>query len=186
MTIQELPFLHFMVRFGAGRNSHLVAPMEAEDAHSGGSFVAPLAANGRFFPVYRFHFAIYLGQGEFVKDNQTKMLFNGLAIATLFDRREHLLFTFELPGPEPWWPFEFWPRLPRVLRHHDEFYLPYFRRVPRRGPVLYGGGFHHQDFKYAFAEIEPTEPKILDEILNDFLISLIGCDPHTKYERKQG
>ncbi len=186
MRIQDLPFLHFMARLGSGRESRLVAPMESEDAQSGGSFVAPLAADGHFFPVYRFQFSIYLGQGVFVEHDRQKGLFNGLAVAALIGRREHLLLTFELPGPEPWWPYEFWPRLPRILRYNDEFFLPYFRRVPRRRPALYGGHFRHRDFQFGFVELEPTEPRVLDEILDRFLISLIGCDPHTKYERGSG
>jgi hypothetical protein len=119
-----------------------------------------------------------------VQDQQKKALFNGVAVADQIERKDHLLLTFELPGPEPWCPYDFWPRLPRVLREHDEFYLPLFRRVPRRTPLRYEGSFKHRDFDHEFAEIEPTEPKVLDEILDRFLISIIGCDPHAKYERK--
>ncbi len=94
MRIQDLPFLHFMVRLGSGGQRRLVAPMEVEDAHSGGRFVAPLAADGHFFPVYRFHFSVYLGNGEFVKHHQQKALFDGLAVAAVIERKEHLLLTF--------------------------------------------------------------------------------------------
>jgi hypothetical protein len=42
----------------------------------------------------------------------------------------------------------------------------------------------HPDFKHSFAELEPSEKGVLDVILERFRISVIGCDPHTKYQTK--
>lgn len=184
MNTQDLSFLHFMVRVGSGRDRTLLSPMEAEEGNLGGTFVAPVRGDGRLFPAYRFHFSFYRGSGEFDQDQGHKALFDGAAVAIQIERKDHLLLTFEQPGPESWWPHHFWPRLPRVLRDQDGFYLPVFRRVPRRAPLRYEGNFRHRDFECKFVQLEPTEPKVLDEILDRFQISLIGCDPHTKYERR--
>jgi hypothetical protein len=184
MRIQDLPFLHYMVRVGSGRGSHLVSPMEAETTASGGVFVAPLQSDGGFFAAYHFHFSIYLGEGEFVKQRTKKAIFSGVAAGMQLKGREHVLLTFEFPGPEPWFWYDLSPRLPRVLKYEDEVFLPLFRKVPRRGPLNYAGRFRHKDFACKFVELEPTEPQILDDILFRLHISLIGCDPHTAYERR--
>jgi hypothetical protein len=39
----------------------------------------------------------------------------------------------------------------------------------------------HPDFEHGFAELEPRDQKTFDIILERFRISVIGCDPHTKY-----
>jgi hypothetical protein len=33
-------------------------------------------------------------------------------------------------------------------------------------------------------EVEPTNPNILDELLDDYGIAVIGYDPHTSYKVK--
>jgi hypothetical protein len=189
MKTENLPFLHFMVRVGSGRESGLVSPSEVkENAGPGGIFVAPLQKDRRFFPAYRFHFSIYLGNGEYLPNERRAKLFSGIAVAVRIEGRDHLLLTFEVPWPGrawpgPWWPEEFWFRVPGVLRTQEEFLLPMFRRVARRAPVRYAGSLRHRDFQFAFAELEPTEPEILDALLDELRISLIGCDPHLKYEK---
>ena len=69
MNIDALPFLHYMVRIDGGGEPQLLSPSEVEDnTTTGGSFVVPVQGDGELLPAYRFHFSIYLGHGEFVKD----------------------------------------------------------------------------------------------------------------------
>jgi hypothetical protein len=174
-----------MVRIDEGKETFLLSPIEVDDnAATGGSFVAPVQQDGELLPGYRFHFAIYLGHGEFVKDRDEKRFFSGIALTLQMERRDHLLLTFGLPWPEPFWPPHFWHHLPDVLRAENEFIIPLLRRVPRRSPLRYGGSLTHQDFGHGFVELEPRERGMLDVILERFRISVIGCDPHTKYQKK--
>jgi hypothetical protein len=185
MRIDTLPFLHYMVRINGGNETRLLSPIEAdENSASGGSFVAPVQRDGELLPAYRFHFSIYLGHGEFVKDRDRKRLFSGIALTLQMGRTDHLLLTFGLPWPEPFWPPHFWHHLPDVLRAEKEFVVPLLRRAPRRSLLRYGGSMTHPDFEHSFAELEPSERGILDVILERFRISIIGCDPHTKYQKK--
>ncbi len=182
MKIDTLPFLHYMVRLGTGKNSRLVSPFEVEDkATTGGCFVAPVQEDGALLPAYRFHFSIYLGRGDFVKERDRKRLFSGIALSLQIERKDHVLLTFGLPWPEPFWPPHFWHHIPDVLRVENEFFIPMLQRVPRRPPIRYGGSTKHRDFEHSFAELEPTERGMLDRLLERFRISVIGCDPHTKY-----
>jgi hypothetical protein len=184
MNIDALPFIHFMTRVGSGRDVQLVNPSEADDfTEAGGSFVAPVGPNGAFQPAYRFQFSIYFGGGEFLAVQGQKSLFNGVAFPIQTERRPVLLLTFELPGPdEPWFPF-LWPYLPRVLRRQHEFVTPMLQRVPRRTALRYSGHYLHADFQSRFVELEPTDPNVFDQLLDEFQISVIGCDPFTRYER---
>ena len=100
------------------------------------------------------------------------------------ERKDHILLTFGLPWPEPFWPPHFWHHLPDVLRQKNDFIVPLLRRVPRRLPLRYGGSMTHPDFEHSFAELEPREREMFDIILERFRISVIGCDPHTKHPIK--
>ena len=185
MNIDALPFLHYMVRIDGGSEPRLLSPSEVEDnTTTGGSFVLPVQGDGELLPAYRFHFSIYLGHGEFVKDRDRKRLFSGIALTFQMERRDHLLLTLGLPWPEPFWPPHFWHHLPDVLRAENEFVVPLLRRVPRRSRTRYGGSMKHRDFEHRFAEMEPRERDMLDVILERFRISVIGCDSHTNYRTK--
>jgi hypothetical protein len=90
---------------------------------------------------------------------------------------------FWLPR-EFWGPPFFWVDLPRALRSKGELLFPILHRVPRRSPLRYGGKAQHRDFKHAFAELEPTEPKFFDRLLDEFHISIIGYDPKVMQKEK--
>lgn len=60
--------------------------------------------------------------------------------------------------------------------------IPLFCRVAQRATFSYRGKFNHRDFTSSFIEMEPIDSNILDNIFDDFSISLIGCDPHTQYK----
>ncbi len=185
MRIDTLPFLHYMVRIDEGKETRLLSPIEVDDnSATGGSFVAPIQSGGELLPAYRFHFSIYLGHGEFVKDRDRKRLFSGIALTLQRGRKDHLLLTFGLPWPEPFWPPHFWHHLPDVLRAENEFVVPLLQRVPRRSPLRYGGAMTHPDFEHGFAELEPSDRRMLDVMLERFRISVIGCDPYAKYQKK--
>jgi hypothetical protein len=155
--------------------------MEAQGRASGGAFVAPLQSDGALFDAYNFQFSIYLGDGAFVKDGSKKASFRGVAVGMQLRGRDHVLLTFEPLRCGPWLPDNSSPSLPHLLGQDDSVYFPLFRKVPRRRALKYAGKFSHKDFSRAFVELEPTEPKVLDEILLRHGISLIGCDPHTEY-----
>jgi hypothetical protein len=185
MRIDTLPFLHYMVPMDMGKETRLVSPLEVDDkTATGGCFVAPVQQDGALLPAYRFHFSIYLGHGEFVKDREHKRLFSGIALSLQLERKDHLLLTFGLPWPEPFWPPHYWHHLPDVLRAENEFLVPMLQRVPRRPTMRYGGSLKHRDFEHSFAELEPRERRMLDVLLERFRISVIGCDPHTKYAKQ--
>lgn len=187
MKIAELPFLHFFVRAGKGRESGLVSPMETDEVSGAGSFYAPLIDRGKMCPAYRFHFSIYLGDGTFVDDDRRqKVLFTGVATTASIERSDHLILVFGVPGPDPWWWFpHFRSPIPKLLQREGDFFVPMLRRVPRKRSLSYRGTMGHRDFLVPFVELEPADRTTLDDILMHFGISLIGCDPHTKYERQQ-
>jgi hypothetical protein len=181
MKIQELPFIHYLVRNGTGRDSHLLSPSEADSGASGGSFVIPVPESGVLFASYRFHFSLFMGNGSFLKRDDRKALFHGIACAVKRHREDHLLLSFESLNREPWWDGPMAFHLPRVLLDQDDFYLPFLRRTPRQTPLRYAGRLTHPDFQHAFVALEPTDPKVFDYLLDRFGISIIGCDPFTKY-----
>ena len=123
--------------------------------------------------IYRFQFSIYLGNGEFAQNGENKTLFNG--VAEYIERKDHLLLTFDISD------FCNLSNVPSG-RNVDELYIPLFCRVAQRATLSYRGKFNHRDFTSSFTEIEPIDSNILDNIFDDFSISLIGCDPHTQYE----
>lgn len=180
-----MPFLHFLIRSGGGRNSSLLSPLEAGETSAGASFFAPLRSDGRLHPHYRFHFSIYLGEGTFLEDGHKKVLFTGVGAAPNAKRSDDLVLIFGVPGPERWLFPQFFPPFPKLLEREEEFFIPILRRTPGRRPAKYAGDLSHPDFKAAFAELQPAEPQVLDRLLGEFGISMIGCDPHTKYERAQ-
>ena len=61
----DLPYLHFMQKVLFDNWVGLMSPSEiVEPAPSGGSIFAPVHGNGRFYPIYRFDFTLYLGNGR--------------------------------------------------------------------------------------------------------------------------
>lgn len=184
MIADNLPFMHFMVRVDNGRKSRLLAPSEAEDV-AGGQFVVPLDDGREFFPVYQFHYSLYLGEGKFFPDENGRKLFRGFGLTLPTDRRSEVLLTFRtIEDPAQLWVPELWGPV-RALRAHGEFLLPVMRRVPRRPAIRYGGKMKHKDFRRLFAEVEPTDPKILDRLLDEFHISLIGFDANSVAQRRK-
>jgi hypothetical protein len=172
-----------MVRVGSGSESHFASPMEVEGTASGGVFVAPLESDGSLFDAYTFQFSIYLGDGEFRKYGSQKARFNGVAAGMQLKGRDHILLTFEPLRSGPRSPSDCPPSLPHLLAQddNDSVYFPLFRKVPKQRALKYSGKFVHKDFSHPFVEIAPVDPQVLDEILLEHGISLIGCDPHTEY-----
>ena len=185
MNISQLPFVHYLVKSTIRGDTMLVSPREIERPLNSGAFFIPTQDDGNLFPHYRFHFTIYLGNGEFIEQErgQTK-LFTGVAVSARIKRRDSLILLFGLSGPEPWW-FPFHPHLPTLLEENGEFAIPTLERVPRKVPVKYTGTFAHQDFESTFVELRPSQPKVFDEVLLKYHISVIGCDSKTKYEARR-
>lgn len=169
MKGEQIPFMHFMARVEVGRETRLLTPCEAEE-NVGGQFFVPVAEEDGLFPVYQFHYSMYLGNGLHQPIGQGGKPLRGFGFTFPQEQRTHVLLTFEPmpPGPES--------RLPRGLRTpRGEFLMPVLRRVPRQMPIRYGGTTKHRDFEHLFAELEPTEPQLLDRLLDEFRISIIGC-----------
>jgi hypothetical protein len=185
---QKLPFLHFMVRIENGRKSYLLAASEVEEA-VGGHLVAPIADDGELFPVYQFHYSLYLGNGKYFPDGEGKKLFQGSGLTLPTEERKHLLLTFGAIDVESWPLSDIWGQAflfgpPRALRSRSEFLLPVLRRVPRQSPLRYGGKLKQKDFGHLFAELEPTDPKVFDRLLEEFHISIIGFGSHVTQLQK--
>jgi hypothetical protein len=183
--------MHFMVRVDEETESHLVTPSEV-DGGAGGEFFVPLTDDGELFPVYQFHYSVYLGNGEYFPNKEGRESFHGFAATLPTERRTHLLMTFGLidRSAELWLPREFWGPpffwvdLPRALRSKGELLFPILRRIPRRSPLRYGGKAQHKDFKHSFAELEAMEPKLFDRLLDEFHISIIGFDRKVRQAEK--
>src|SRR5437016_6301158 len=79
VNIEKLPFIHFMVRIEAGRESHLLTASEAEEG-TGGQFFVPLGDDGDLFPVYRFHYSLYLGNGNYLENGADGKIFQGFGL----------------------------------------------------------------------------------------------------------
>lgn len=76
MKIDTLPFLHYMVRLGTGKNSRLVSPFEVEDkATTGGCFVAPVQEDVPCFPLTVSISRSTLG-AEILSKNATESVFS--------------------------------------------------------------------------------------------------------------
>ena len=59
------------------------------------------------------------------------------------------------------------------------FFLSSATRQDRRLP--YVGKLKHPDFELLFAEIEPEDPSVLDSLLIENGVSILGCDPFLHY-----
>jgi len=186
MKIDDLPFLHFMVKIETGGESGFVSPMEIEEEIiPGGFFCAPVREDANLFPAYRFHFSIYLGNGEFLKRDDRKWLFNGVAVAFRLERRDHLLLTFNGSNGDTGVPYSC-GELPAVIRDNEELLLPMLRRVPRQAPRPYSGHLWHRDFEFKLAEFEYADEREFEVMFDKYRISIVGCDPHSKYEARRG
>lgn len=184
MKVADPPFLHYFVREYGGSRAGLKTPSEAHTSSGLGSFFAPVTAEGGFLPAYRFHFSIYLGQGEYRREpDGTKAIYVGVGAAAGQTPNDHLILMFGSPGPVGVWAPQSLPPLPSALSKGREFFLPILRRLPRTPLAYYDGRNAHDDFRLAFAELEPADATTLDDILDEYGISLIGCDPHSMYRQ---
>jgi len=188
--LDKLPYIHYLAKIHRARQTILISPAEIPAAEfNGGSFFAPVNDLGSFFPIYRFDFSIYRGQGKFLKPEQGKKVFNGMAFAAVDQRRDALICTFEYPfglkpsnghANMPLWFFE----------ERPSHVTPRFRKVQSggRGKLFhYRGDLRHSDFKHPFVELELGEPAILDDLLEEWGLSIVGCSPKLRYSqiRKQ-
>src|SRR5271167_4182145 len=100
VMLENLPFIHFMVKKGTGRDAELLSPAEIqENLYLGGSFFIPVRNEGHFLPAYRFDFSIYIGAGRFMKGEAGNRIFTGIAFQ--IHRHKELLFcAFEYPFME--------------------------------------------------------------------------------------
>jgi hypothetical protein len=182
MRIDELPFLHFMVRLGSGRKSWFVSPLDIqEDTIPGGCFTAPVSGGGRLFPAYRFHFSIYRSAGNYLEKRGSKLIFNGVAITSESHKKHNLLLTFDGSNGDPWRPGPFPGNLPATVKHHEELLLPMLRRVQGQASRPYRGSLRHRDFRLRFAELEYDDLKVFENLFDYYGISIIGCDPQSEY-----
>ena len=53
---------------------------------------------------------------------------------------------------------------------------------PKERRLPYIGNLKHPDFALPFAEIEPENPAMLDQLFLEQSIGILGCDPFTHYE----
>ncbi len=149
----DLPFIHFLSQ---GENS-LLSPREIECNLNSGSFFAPLD-NGNLYPYYNFHFAYYLAEGCFIKNPKAEEvdsnIFTGIA------KREGLS---------------------RLILMFQDF--PHIALESCGLPaVKYTGKLIHRDFMSSFVELFSQPEDAFDEMLLKYRVSVIGCDPTTKYK----
>jgi hypothetical protein len=183
MNQRQLPYLHFMTKLQNGRKTGLVSPAEVEEGlFLGGCYVAPVRDDGSLFLIYRFDFSLYLGRGEFRKPHDGRTTFNGIAVSIADGTTNALHCTFEYPSVQM--PTEAPPNQPSwFFQRHESRIEPLFRVVRSRSskPLHYTGSLRHRDFKNRFVELEPFKPSLLDDLLEKWGVSIIGCEPASKY-----
>lgn len=157
--------MHYLVK----SKSSLVSSMEIES--NSGAFFVPTQHDGTLFPHYRFHFTIYLGNGEFFEDEQGRKLFTGVAVSAKIKRQDSLILLFG---------FSCLPHIP-FIEENDEFVMPILELMSRK-TLNYTGSLAHADFKLSFVEL--SHPEFFDKLLENYRISVIGCDPTTQYVTK--
>src|SRR5262245_55197656 len=65
MAKNSSPYMHFMMRFADAKPLGWIAPAEQpEHGPTGGSYVIPVAKNGRFSKLYQVDFMKYAGAGQ--------------------------------------------------------------------------------------------------------------------------
>ena len=145
MLIKDLPSIHFLSDTGNG----LKAPKEYQEAKSG-DFYIPIKDD--ISPFYRFDYSIYLGNGEFYKENGEVQTLVGLAANT----NDGLSLFFN-----------------RKVEKQDELLIPILKPNKRK-KFKYIGGFEHDDFENYLIKL--TEDKILDALLDNFGLIVAGCN----------
>jgi len=183
MKLDGIPYIHFMVEVGHGKNRGLIAACEACDSNDapsqGGCFAVPIKKDDQFFPVYRFDFSIYKGNGTFVEVDGKRSTWTGLAISVALEKGapEHIVLASlaSIPGEDL-------TNVPRSLLQSflkvngEGLDWPVFRKMPRRLPLPYIGQLDHPDFNGRLRELQLIDPRSLDKFLDTFGIALIGCE----------
>ena len=148
-------YIHFLVRHANGKPLGWIAPVEqTEDGPTGGSYVVPVARNGRFLKRYQIDFRRYSGIGQRSPTETT--------VATLEQSEGKSLFVFQVADTTVI--FQEKPGDPDLNR------------------LKYTGQLIHPDFSYSLAEIEPVPEESLDELFTNTGYVLIGCDPWENYD----
>ncbi len=116
----------------AAPKTGLVSPAEVEEgSFFGGCFVAPIRDDGSLFPIYRFDFSLYLGRGEFVRPQNGRTTFNGIAVSIADGSTNALHCTFEYPSIQM--PEKAPPNQPSwFFQRHEPRIEPLFRVVRGR------------------------------------------------------
>ena len=160
-----------------------MSPSEiVEPAPSGGSIFAPVHGNGRFYPIYRFDFTLYLGNGRH-KGIATGFAYRAVQ-DTANDWSQSSAITTKLPTSVV--PFYSPPELFYRIAGNSPFIE--FEKVYDPAISLafkYGGKLRHRDFRHKFRELGTIERRALDDLLDAEKIVFIGCDPSTQYEREE-
>lgn len=178
MNIHNLPYIHYFVR---SKDGQLISPFEYV-SDVGGSFYIPLYGDN-LAPGYKFHYTIYLGNGEFYKNpDETNMIFIGLAIPIRTKNALQFLMEFNAFPPIPNCTSKSLRHFPGAVNIDGDLVLPMFKRINKK-TIAYGGKCQHPDLKHTFIEIGPSDNKVFDELLESYGISIIGCDPHITYEK---
>jgi len=187
MNWRDMPYLHYLApEYVGGNHGELVlqSPMETEDAAQGGSLYAPVQANGRFFPTYRFDYSLYFGKGQFARTSEgKKAILTDLAVTTVIERRQCVLLVFRQlwhAWPEHWFDKQQLMDFPVFPQFASEPLIPTLRRS-RRPALRYRGRLEHEDFSHPFAELEQTDKQVFHELLTVLHVALIGCNPHSRY-----
>ncbi|GEM_PF-3276863 len=197
--IEQAPFLHYMIK-DPRHPADLVSPAELPAAApAGGCLVAPVTRDGRLLPVYRFDFSIYLGSGQFMKGDTGKCIFPGLAFCLQEGTQPRLHAAFGYPPPFfpglSQYPFRpLWFPVFKETGKDDGMHLMYLfapaNHQKKNTLLRYKGRLQHRDFANKFIELQPSDKHVLDNLLEHWGISIIGCDPFTRYsgltERSNG
>ncbi len=178
MNINHLPYIHYFVR---SKDGQLISPFEYISG-MGGTFYIPLYA-GNLAPGYRFHYTIYLGNGEFLADSDGKAItFTGLAIPTRVKSTIQLLMEFNAFTPIPHNISKSVRHFPGAVILDSELISPMFK-IASKKPITYGGECLHPDLQHDFIEVCQSNAKVFDTLLTAYGISVIGCDPSLTYEK---
>lgn len=197
--ITELPFIHFLAKY----ENHLLSPLEFDGPVS---FFAPIQkddesvsimsatpwTNQSLQPIkkclffrYRFHFSLYLGNGNFLEEHGKKKLFTGVAQTNYNEFQTGLILFFPM---FPMFSDQHTP-MANLITKDDEIFIPSFKSIGVSMRTItrykYSGKYKHKDFDHNFVELSPTDGSTFDILLNKFNISIIGCDPHTHYEKPE-
>jgi hypothetical protein len=179
----QVPYLHFMQKVLSDDAIGLVSPSEIKEPTScGGCVVAPVHGNGRFYPMYHFDFAFYVGKGR------RREATTGVAYRAVREHMQLLVAVFRDYH-------QLWSEV-RPFYSPPELFVEMAQGSPTavfkkaHAPAMpssfkYAGKLGHRDFRHKFSELETVEQRALDALLEDWKIVFIGCDPFEKYERPE-